>query len=76
MSKICTLCGSHIPEERLEIVPNTTLCAVCKMGEEPQRNVNEVYNEFPSLKDFLKHYKVETAANKKEQDAVKMELIL
>ena len=76
MSKICTLCGSPIPEERLEIVPNTTLCTACKMGEEPRRNVNEVYNEFPSLEDFLKDYKVKTAAKKKEQDAVKMELIL
>lgn len=31
---LCSVCGSAIPEERLEAVPYATLCVGCRRGEE------------------------------------------
>lgn len=32
----CTSCGKHIPEERLEAIPEAILCIACKEREEPE----------------------------------------
>jgi YteA family regulatory protein len=44
----CDVCGTAIPEERLEALPYTTLCARCKSAEEdrPDVSVRPVEEDF------------------------------
>ena len=75
MSKVCTSCGSSISKERLEIVPNSTLCTACKAGQEPRRNITEVSSEFPSSEKYFEYMKIKKETEKNKQDAIKKEVI-
>ncbi len=41
-SRPCPSCGKPIPQERLEAVPDATLCAACRRDEERGRRPTEV----------------------------------
>jgi YteA family regulatory protein len=58
----CTRCGKTIPEERLEVIPSSTLCVDCKeetenevLGDKNVRPVEEDVLEPPFARSFLDH---------------------
>jgi RNA polymerase-binding transcription factor DksA len=48
---ICELCGTEIPPERLEIVPETTLCVQCAAKVEQGIRRQQLQDAFSSARD-------------------------